>query len=84
MDGNGIHFEGGIVEDVVKHEHQEFAAGVELLEEADEFFGELQAFAMVVENMRQNRLEFTTDIDVGVSHGTIIFIAVGTHNQLYR
>ncbi len=33
---------------------------------------------MVVENIKQNRLEFTTDIQRGVSHGQIVFIAVGT------
>ncbi len=33
---------------------------------------------LVVENIRHNRLEFTTDISKGVKHGQIIFIAVGT------
>ncbi|MCP4009907.1 MAG: UDP-glucose/GDP-mannose dehydrogenase family protein [Proteobacteria bacterium] len=33
---------------------------------------------LVVENIRHNRLEFTTDISQGVKHGQIIFIAVGT------
>jgi len=33
---------------------------------------------MVVENIKQNRLGFTTDIAQGVAHGQIIFIAVGT------
>jgi len=33
---------------------------------------------MVVENIKQKRLEFTTDIQAGVAHGKIIFIAVGT------
>jgi UDPglucose 6-dehydrogenase len=34
--------------------------------------------SLVVENLRQHRLEFTTDIRDGVTHGDIIFIAVGT------
>jgi len=33
---------------------------------------------LVSENIRHNRLEFTTDISEGVKHGQIIFIAVGT------
>lgn len=33
---------------------------------------------MVVENIKHKRLEFTTDIQKGVEHGQIIFIAVGT------
>ncbi len=33
---------------------------------------------MVVDNLKQNRLAFTTDINEGVDHGEIIFIAVGT------
>lgn len=33
---------------------------------------------MVAENVRHNRLEFTTQIEDGVAHGQIIFIAVGT------
>ncbi len=33
---------------------------------------------MVVENIKHKRLEFTTDIEKGVEHGQIIFIAVGT------
>ena len=33
---------------------------------------------LVVENSRQKRLGFTTDIEEGVAHGEIIFIAVGT------
>ena len=33
---------------------------------------------LVVENIKQNRLEFTTQIERGVEHGQIIFIAVGT------
>ena len=33
---------------------------------------------LVVENIRQNRLEFSTEIAEGVAHGEIIFIAVGT------
>ncbi len=33
---------------------------------------------LVVENIRQKRLEFTTEIAKGVAHGEIIFIAVGT------
>ena len=34
--------------------------------------------AMVLENMGSERLTFTTSIEEGVSHGEIIFIAVGT------
>lgn len=33
---------------------------------------------LVVENIKHNRLEFTTEISLGVKHGEIIFIAVGT------
>ncbi len=33
---------------------------------------------LVVENIKQKRLEFTTEIADGVAHGEIIFIAVGT------
>ena len=33
---------------------------------------------LVVENVKHKRLEFTTDINLGVKHGEIIFIAVGT------
>lgn len=34
--------------------------------------------SMVVDNITQKRLEFTTDIAKGVAHGEVIFIAVGT------
>lgn len=33
---------------------------------------------LVAENIKHKRLEFTTNIDKGVKHGEIIFIAVGT------
>lgn len=33
---------------------------------------------LVLENVEANRLSFTTDIERGVAHGEIIFIAVGT------
>ena len=34
--------------------------------------------SIVADNVKHRRLEFTTDIDQGVAHGRIIFIAVGT------
>ncbi|MBB3194999.1 UDP-glucose dehydrogenase family protein [Roseateles terrae] len=34
--------------------------------------------AVVARNVAAGRLQFTTDVDVAVNHGTILFIAVGT------
>ena len=33
---------------------------------------------LVQDNIDSERLEFTTDVDYGVAHGQVIFIAVGT------
>ena len=50
---DGIHFEGGMVQDVIKQKHEEFSSRVQLFEKAIKLIGKIKGLTVMVENLRK-------------------------------